>query len=129
VRLLLDTHAFLWLLDDAPTKLSRKALEACQDEQNELFLSTATVWELQIKHQLGKLRLKRSLQQVIEQQLALDNVRMLPIDLAHIYALGDLPRHHRDPFDRMLIAQARVEGAEVVTHDPLFAQYPVTIQW
>ena len=129
MRLLLDTHAFLWLLDEPPTKLSRKALAACEDEQNELLLSVATVWEIQIKHRLGKLRLKRPVEEVIEQQLELGNVKMLPIERAHIYGLADLARHHRDPFDRMLIAQASVENAELVTHDPLFASYPVKILW
>lgn len=128
MKLLLDTHAFLWLIDES-NKLSRTARGACEDEQNEILLSVATVWEIQIKHQLGKLRLKRSVQEVIEQQRELGNVKILPIEPTHIYALGDLARHHRDPFDRMLIAQARVEGAELVTHDPLFAKYPVKILW
>lgn len=129
MRLLLDTHAFLWLIGESPSKLSRKALDACENEQNELLLSAAVVWEIQIKHQIGKLRLKRSVEETIEQQLDLGNMKMLPIERTHIYGLGDLARHHRDPFDRLLIAQARAEGAELVTHDPLFANYSVKILW
>ena len=129
MRLLLDTHAFLWLVGESPSKLSRKAIEACEDERNDLLLSTASVWELQIKHQIGKLRLKRPLNEIIEQQLGLDNVAMLPIELAHIYALADLERHHRDPFDHMLVAQAQVEKAQLISHDGLLAKYPVTILW
>ena len=111
MRLLLDTNAFLWLMNE-PEKLSSKARTACEDPDNELLLSTATAWEIQIKVQLGKLELDDPLPDIIERQRQRNNARLLPIELAHIFALADLEHHHRDPFDRLLIAQARVESAE-----------------
>ena len=128
MRLLLDTNAFLWLMTE-PEKLSAKARAACEDPDNELLLSVVTAWEIQIKLQLGKLELDDPLADVIERQQKRNNAQLLPIELAHIYALGDLEHHHRDPFDRLLIAQARVEDADLVTHDRVIADYTVKVLW
>ncbi len=128
MRLLLDTNAFLWPMTE-PEKLSVKARTACEDPDNELLLSVVSAWEVQIKLQLGKLELDDPLADVIERQRNKNNAKLLPIELAHIYALGDLEHHHRDPFDRLLIAQARVEGAEFVTHDKVIADYAVKTLW
>lgn len=107
MKLLLDTHAFLWLMEE-PEKLSRKALRACQERRNELYLSVVCAWEMQIKQQLGKLRLKSSLRTIIQQQQEKNNLQTLVVKLEHVLALANLPSHHGDPFDRLLIAQAQV---------------------
>lgn len=128
MKLLIDTHAFLWLMGE-PEKLSRKALEACKDRENELYLSVVSAWEIEIKQQLGKLRLKSPLRMIIQQQQEKNNLQILAVMLEHVLALSNLPRYHSDPFDRLLIAQAQVEDMYPVSSDPLFAKYPVKLWW
>ena len=128
MKLLLDTHAFIWW-DSAPDKLSPQVLRLCQDPTNEMILSVASVWEMQIKMQLGKLKLKLPLAEIIKGQQQTNNIQTLPITLAHTLALDELPMHHKDPFDRLLIAQANVEEAVLVSRDKIFAQYPVKLLW
>lgn len=128
MRLLLDTHTFLWW-DSNPGKLTPQALRVCQDPTNVLLLSVASVWEMQIKLQLGKLRLSLPLEAIIEGQQQLNRIEILPITLAHVLALSGLPPHHKDPFDRLLIAQANVEQAILVSGDSAFENYPVSRLW
>lgn len=128
MRLLIDTHAFLWLMG-APEKLSPKALRGCQDRGNELYLSVVSAWEIEIKRQLGKLRLKLPLRTIILQQQEKNNLQILTVTLEHVLALADLPPHHADPFDRLLIAQAQVEGTHLVSSDPLFSKYRMKLWW
>jgi len=120
VRLLLDTHTFLWLLN-APERLSEPARVACDKESNTLLLSTATVWELQIKHQRGRLTLEVPLEQILREQASL--YTLVPIDAPHILQLYALALHHNDPFDRILVAQAIVEQATLVTADSDIQRY------
>ena len=128
MKLLLDTHAFIWW-DSEPNRLSPNALALCQDRANELWLSVASVWEVQVKLQLGKLRLSLPLAKLIESQQQTNGLQVLPITLAHVLALEQLPDHHKDPFDRLLIAQANVEGAALISHDPIFAKYAIKVVW
>ena len=128
MRLLLDTHAFLWLLG-SPEKLSRAALQACQDPENTLWLSLVSIWEIQIKVQLKKLRLEAPLSELVEASLRENQMELLPIELAHILALDGLPHHHRDPFDRLLIAQAQIADVPLVTGDSAIGQYSVEVLW
>ena len=128
MKLLLDTHAFIWW-DSEPQKLSAQVLALFQESSNQLLLSTASVWEMQIKLQLGKLQLERPLAELIAGQQEKNGIELLPVQLEHILALQTLPTHHKDPFDRLLIAQANIEGAVLVTADPIFAKYPVKILW
>src|SRR5688572_28113407 len=128
MKILLDSHAFIWW-DDEIHKLSKPALAACQDPANMLILSLASVWELQIKIRLGKLQFSIPLQQKIAEQQQTNNLQLLAVRLEHIYALEQLPHHHRDPFDRLLIAQALDEELPIMTHDSAFSQYPVTVIW
>jgi PIN domain nuclease of toxin-antitoxin system len=110
VNLLLDTHAFLWMLQ-AREKLSPKVAQAHNDPANTLWVSMASLWEIQIKHTLGKLELDIPLEQIVHEQFR-GGFALLDIRAAHILALNELPRHHGDPFDRMMIARARrTEGA------------------
>ena len=128
MRLMLDTHAFIWL-EEAPEKLSEKARTACQDTTNTLHLSLASVWEMQIKIQSGKLRLKEPLIEIVRRHQSQNGVSLETIDLPDILFLDSLPFHHRDPFDRMIIAQTMQRGFHVVTVDPEFAAYGVNIFW
>lgn len=128
MKLLLDTHAFVWL-DGEPARLSAHARAACTDSANELYLSLASVWELQIKLQLGKLELRGDLVSILTEQQRTNHLRLLPIELADILGLAILPAHHRDPFDRLLVSQAQRGGFGLVTHDPEIGKYPVRILW
>ena len=128
MKLLLDTHTFIWW-DSDPAKLPAQVTALCQDPANTLLLSVASAWEMQIKLQLGKLTLKLPLATVIEGQRQANRIKILPVTLSHVLALQNLPTPHKDPFDRLLVAQANVEGATLISGDPVFAEYPVTALW
>ena len=128
MKLLLDTHAFIWW-DGDQSKLSAAALGACQSLANSLHLSLASVWELQIKMQLGKLALRLPLADVLRDQQQQNGMALEPVTLEDILALSALPTLHRDPFDRLIIAQANRRGFHLVTHDPELARYPVPVLW
>lgn len=127
MRILLDTHAFLWL-NTAPKRVGQTAFAACQDPLNALHLSLASLWEIQIKQQIGKLQLMVPWAQMLLTQQQAKGLQPLPLTLDHIQALQELPPHHRAPFDRMLIAQARVEGMTLVTADAAPPYLPMTSQ-
>ena len=126
--LLLDTHTFLWW-DSRPEKLSARVLALCQDPSVILYLSLVSLWEIQIKSSLGKLPLALPLQEIVRDQQAQRNLRLLPITPAHIFALESLPRHHNDPFDRLLIAQAISEGLPLASVDSQFSPYSASVVW
>ncbi len=126
MKLLLDTHAFIWW-NNEPEKLSPQARAACEDRNNILLLSVASVWEMQIKLQLGKLKLEVPLRTLVESQQRTNDLQILPVVNEHVFALDTLPLHHKDPFDRMLIAQSNVEELFVVTKDEIFSSYPVKL--
>ena len=128
MKLLLDTHTFIWW-DSAPNKLTPQVLALCQDPANEMLLSVVSVWEMQIKSQLGKLQLNLPLREIIEGQQQTNNIQVLEITLAHVLALTGLPTPHKDPFDRLLVAQANVEDIVLVSRDKIFEQYPVKLLW
>ena len=120
--------AFIWW-DGDQSKLSAAALAACQSTENSLHLSLASVWELQIKMQLGKLALRLPLADVLRDQQQQNGLVLEPVTLEDILALSALPALHRDPFDRLIIAQANRGGFHLVTHDPELARYPVAVLW
>jgi PIN domain nuclease of toxin-antitoxin system len=128
MKLLLDTHTFIWW-DSSPQKLSSKALAFCQNPENTLLLSMASIWEIQIKLQLGKLSLNLPLPELIENQQQTNNIELLPINLTHVLTLDTLPNYHKDPFDRLLICQAIVEDAVLLSGDSKLANYPVKLEW
>ncbi len=130
MRVLLDTHTFIWWdADKKPGRLSSKVFDVLSDSSNTLVVSLATVWEIQIKVQLGKLRLPSSLSDILKQQQQTNSIELFPVNVVHILALDTLPHHHRDPFDRILIAQAKVESMILVSKDPIFTQYSVPVLW
>jgi PIN domain nuclease of toxin-antitoxin system len=128
MKLLLDTHAFIWWFNE-PDKLSPKAAAVLADVNNDLLLSAASVWEMQIKIQLGTLKFTVSLREIVESQEQTNGVQVLPVGLEHVLALDALPAHHKDPFDRLLIAQANVEDAFLVSGDRVLSSYPVKLLW
>jgi len=128
MKVLLDTHTFIWW-DSAPDKLSAQTLALCQDPTNKLIVSVVSLWEMQIKSQLGKLALKLPLPEIIESQQQTNNIAVLDVTLAHVLALEGLPTPHKDPFDRLLVAQAKIEEAVLVSSDKIFEQYPVKLFW
>lgn len=128
MKLLLDTHAFIWW-DENPSKLGAAARRACSDPGNELILSTASVWEIQLKRMIGKLTLAKPLRQLLEEQARQNGLEISPVQTEHILRLETLPFHHRDPFDRILIAQAHAEGWTLISHDGAFQSYGVPILW
>jgi PIN domain nuclease of toxin-antitoxin system len=120
MKLLLDTHVLLWWLDD-PARISEAAVTAIRNQENSVFVSAATVWEIVIKKALGKLDVPDNLDEVLR------NCQFSPLDITvtHALAVRVLPIHHHDPFDRMLIAQATVEGLTIATRDSNIQRYPV----
>jgi PIN domain nuclease of toxin-antitoxin system len=128
MKLLLDTHTFIWW-DSDPAKLSPQVLALCSDSTNILLFSVASVWEMQIKSQLGKLTFAHPLNDLIAQQQQINHLELLEIGLRHILALDNLPTPHKDPFDRLLVTQANSEDATLLSHDPIFAHYPVKVLW
>ena len=125
---MLDTHAFLWWIAD-DSRLSKKAREIIADGHNELFLSAASGWEMAIKARLGKLQLSDSLERFVPEQLIINGIEGLPVQMRHTLHVQILPDYHRDPFDRLLVAQAQLEGLPILTRDPYIARYQVKTIW
>jgi len=128
MRALLDTHAFLWwVTDDA--RLSARARETIGDGANEIYVSAATGWEMAIKARLGRLRVPGDFARFITDQIELNGFRVLAIELAHALHVHGLADHHRDPFDRILVAQSLVEGMPILSRDEHIAAYGVELVW
>ena len=129
MKYLLDIHTFLWMINDDPA-LSKLAREILRDTNNDLFLSIASAWEVGIKIGSGKLVApKEPLDQFFRTQLNRTAIDLLDVNLTHIELITRLPRHHRDPFDRMLIAQSIAEGLPIISADSAFDPYGVTRLW
>lgn len=127
MRLLLDTHAFLWSITGGP--VSEQARIAFLNNENELFLSAVSYWEISIKVSLGKLLLADGWQETFEQEMLINQIKWLPIEKKHCHAVLTLPFHHGDPFDRMLIAQALCEEMTLMTVDTNIKRYTVQTLW
>jgi len=128
VRYLLDTAIFLWSLSE-PEKLNDKAQQLLATGSEELYLSSASAWEITIKSDLGKLKLGDPPSRYVPNRMNLLGLRPLHITHAHALAIAGLARHHNDPFDRLLIAQARTEKMVLMTADHVFSKYPVQTMW
>ena len=128
VRILLDTHAFLWWTNNSP-RLSEKARRIIANPENKLFLSAASGWEIAIKMQLGKLSVADDLERFIAEQMSLNQIVSWPVTMRHALHVRNLPLHHRDPFDRMIIAQSQLEKTPILTADGIFARYDVKTIW
>jgi len=128
MNILLDTHAFLWFVDDNP-RLSQPARVLIESEDSQPFLSAASLWEIAIKISLGKLTLNQAFEAFIPQLLALNGIGILNISMEHTAAVATLPFHHRDPFDRLLVVQSKIEDMTFVSADPAFDAYGVKRVW
>jgi PIN domain nuclease of toxin-antitoxin system len=128
MRFLLDTHTFLWAIAE-PARLSRKVTRMILDERNELLLSSVTLWEIIVKLQAGKLKLDASAEYFQAHMDRLGIRQVLPITPVHVYAVLKLPPLHKDPFDRLLVAQASVEGLPLVSAEDLLRRYAIRVLW
>ncbi|MBX2929346.1 MAG: type II toxin-antitoxin system VapC family toxin [Saprospiraceae bacterium] len=127
MRLLLDTHTFIWFIEGDP-QISPAAIAAISDPNNESWISAGSLWEMAIKINIGKLNTQRPFHQTLG-FIASNGIRWLPIEFSHMVEAAALPLLHRDPFDRMLIAQALTEGLTIVTKDTWIPQYGVNVFW
>ena len=127
MQFLLDTHTFLWFINDSH-QLSRNA-KAIMESEVDLILSLASLWENAIKFSLGKLNLPDSYENFIPEQIAFNDIDILPIKIQHLTILSRLPFHHRDPFDRLLIAQAIAEKISIISADSIFDHYEIHRLW
>lgn len=125
-RVLLDTHVFVWALS-SPAKLDSRTRALLDDPQVQLELSVASAWELAIKSSLGKISIPGGVRRFVADGCSAGGVTLLGIDLGHLDEVERLPLHHRDPFDRLMIAQARAESIELLTFDPAFLEYDVAL--
>ena len=128
MKLLVDAHTLIWAVDD-PSKLGRQAVTALQDPGNDLILSAGTIWEIAIKVGLGKLSLSMPYREWMNQAITDLGMAVLPITVEYADVQGNLPRHHGDPFDRLLVAQAQVENMALVSADPGFDPYGINRLW
>ena len=126
MRQLLDTHTFIWFITGSD-RINNKVRERI--ESNDNLLSIASLWEIAIKSSIGKLDLKLSIEQLVEEQITANGIELLDITTEHIAVVADLPLHHRDPFDRLIIAQAMVEQIPIVGVDKVFDSYSVQRLW
>ncbi len=128
MKLLLDTHAFLWFIADNAA-LSSQAKHLIEDANNEIILSVASLWEMAVKVSIGKLTIQQPFDAFMIEQIQLNAITLLNISIAHTSVIVTLPFHHRDPFDRLLIAQAMVEQLALVSADPIFDSYGIQRLW
>jgi len=128
MKVLLDTHAFLWAIA-GDKKLSKTARKTFLDPSNRLFFSAVSMWEICIKISLEKLALKGGWFKKIQNEMITNAVQWLPVEMQHCFELTKLPFHHRDPFDRMLVAQARVEDLQVLSRDVRLSVYDIECLW
>ena len=128
MRLLLDTHALLWW-HEASSNLSQPALQALRDPSNTVYVSVVNVWEAQIKHQLGKLTLQGPIREMVERQNRVNGFGLLTVRAEHVYRLDTMGTHHKDPFDRLLVAQALHEDLVLVSKDEKLTPYAAPLLW
>jgi PIN domain nuclease of toxin-antitoxin system len=128
MKVLLDTHTFIWFMLDHPS-LSQHAASLIEDPDNEVLISIATLWEMAIKISLGKLHLAKPFGQLIPDQLQKNDFTLLPIEVSHLTQVITLPWHHRDPFDRLMIAQSLAEELPMLSRDVVFDDYNIERIW
>ena len=128
MKYLLDTHALLWITTDDP-KLSKKAKNIYLDAENEILLSIASIWELAIKSSIGKITFQKDLDDFVDVHIKGNNIEILKIELPHVLRIEKLPFHHRDPFDRLIIAQAVENNLKILGADNTFDKYKVKRIW
>ena len=126
MKIILDTRCWLWWLS-SPERLSEPVLDFIKNPEHEIYLSAASSWEIAIKYAIGKLPLPEAPAEFVPKRLDRDDIKPLPVHHIHALRVASLPHHHRDPFDRLLIAQAQIESAALLTADPVFNDYDLEI--
>ncbi len=129
MRVLLDTHAFLWWVTERGARLSDRARDLLSEGETDVAFSVASVWEIAIKAGAGRMDLPDAVEHYIPDRLHHHAFELLSIELTHVFRAGALPRIHGDPFDRMLVAQAQIEGLPILTADPAISRYDVETIW
>ena len=128
MKYLLDSHVLFWIIT-GDLQLSRKAKNIYLDEKNKIFISIASLWEIAIKISLNKLSISMRLPEFVQEHVIANEISIMPIELTHIYNLENLPFYHRDPFDRLIIAQSMAEKINILSNDTVFDRYPVKRIW
>ena len=128
MNILLDTSTFIWVVAN-PKRLSKTAKDICLNEENTLYFSVISAWEIQIKYLLRKLPLPEVPEKIIQSQISKHRIEVLPLELDHIFQLSTLPSIHKDPFDRMLVCQAKARRMNILTPDPQIRRYNVKTIW
>jgi PIN domain nuclease of toxin-antitoxin system len=125
MTILLDTHVFLWFVAGDP-KLSARTRDLIEEPRNRVLLSVVSLWEIVVKVSLGKLPLSKSIAELVRDDVQGNDIELLPVNVGHLVTLAGLPLHHRDPFDRLLVAQARTEDARMVSADAALEAYGIS---
>jgi PIN domain nuclease of toxin-antitoxin system len=128
MKFIIDTHVLLWIAND-DFRLSKNVKDIYLKPENEIILSIASIWEMAIKISIKKFKLQNSLAEFVERHIIDNNIRILKIELDHLFLLENLPLHHRDPFDRLIVAQAKIEKAPIISTDIFFYRYAVKRIW
>ena len=128
MKVLIDTHVFLWILV-SPKKLSSRARSIIESGDNHVLLSTASLWEIAIKEQVGKLSLPNPPERYLRRRIAESDIEMLPVSAQHALRLFSLPVHHKDPFDRIIVAQSQEEDIAIITADAVMRRYEIEVIW
>ncbi|MBF0365233.1 MAG: type II toxin-antitoxin system VapC family toxin [Oligoflexia bacterium] len=128
MNFLLDTHALLWISNNSK-ELSKRLKKDFKNRENDFFISIASLWEMTIKISLKKLELPCSLEKYVKTEVVQNGIKILPISLKHLALLEELPFHHRDPFDRLIITQAITEDLTIYSKDKIFSRYDVALKW
>ncbi len=127
MKALLDTCTFLWLVTEDCSHLNSRTADIFLSEDSEIYFSLVSAWEISIKNSMGKLQLTDPVYEFLTKQIRLNDLNLLPIEISHIAKVSELPFHHKDPFDRLLIAQSVVENIPILTQDRIFAEYGVEV--
>lgn len=128
MKYLIDTHVLIWIIND-DEKLNKKVADLYMNEDNEIFISIASIWEMAIKISLKKLILPSALPVFVQEHILGNNIQIFNLELSNIYSLESLPYHHRDPFDRIIISQAISENIPIISYDKQFVNYDVKCIW
>ena len=129
MKYLLDTCVFLWLIFNETDKVPAKTLSLIRDNKNDVFLSTASCWEIAIKTKIGKIELEKDPADLIPEIASQMNLKILPVEMKHALGIYKLPFHHKDPFDRLLVSQAFHEKLALLTPDQFLEKYEITVTW
>ena len=129
MKYLLDTHVFIWLVTGETDRLSQSLMDVIEKTENILFLSAESIWEMMIKCSINRLSIPKPEKSFLKEQMSISSITELPVSIEHSFEIIHLPQIHKDPFDRILIAQAKVEGLKIISKDSKIPLYDVDVIW